>query len=237
MQYLGGKSRIKRPISNIINKNKRDRFYSLFVGAASVESLVEIDDKTLNDSHKYLIEMYKNMQRGWLPPETVSKEEYYAIKSNQDKDMALSGFVGFACSFGGKWWGGYARNNSGTNYAAQSRRSLLKKWDGISLAKFYSLDYQCVPVHKNSVIYCDPPYANTTRYSNSKGFDYGVFWNYMRLLSEENLVFISEISAPSDFVPVWEKPFKRSLDVNKKNIFESVEKLYVHKSKERVVNV
>ena len=27
-----------------------------------------------------------------------------------DENPALTGFVGFGCSFGGKWWGGYAKD-------------------------------------------------------------------------------------------------------------------------------
>ena len=51
-------------------------------------------------------------------------------------------------------------------------------------------------------MYCDPPYANTTRYSNSNIFNHREFWDYMRLLSQNNLVFISEINAPEDFIPI-----------------------------------
>ena len=51
---------------------------------------------------------------------------YDYIRTHKDEDHVLTGFVGFGCSFGGKWFGGYARNAGGTNYAAQSKRSLLK---------------------------------------------------------------------------------------------------------------
>ena len=41
----------------------------------------------------------------------------------------LSGcsFVGFGCSFAGKWFGGYARSNDKRNYAKMAKNSLNKK--------------------------------------------------------------------------------------------------------------
>jgi DNA adenine methylase len=227
MQYLGGKSRIAKDISGIINQYSEDRlFISLFCGTCSVESMVISKSKTLNDSHLYLIELLKAVQNGYEIPEQITKEEYYRVKSNQDENKALSGFVGFGCSFGAKWWGGYAQNKARTNYAMQSKNSLLRKMNNLKDANILCSDYRTVKIPDGSVVYCDPPYKNTTHYSNSVGFNHEEFWEYMRNISKNNIVFISEISAPEDFTTVWEKPFKRVLDKNKDNIFVSIEKLY-----------
>lgn len=43
-------------------------------------------------------------------------------------------------------------------------------------------------------------------------------------------MFISEQTAPEDFISIWEKPFTRTLDVNKSNQFQVTEKLFVHKN-------
>lgn len=43
-------------------------------------------------------------------------------------------------------------------------------------------------------------------------------------------MFISEQIAPEDFVSIWQKPFTRTLDVNKDNQFKVTEKLFVHKN-------
>jgi len=228
LQYLGGKSRISKQIAEIINSNKRESFVSLFCGACSIESLVEIDNKTLNDSHPYLISMLIDLQNGRDFPENISEEEYKQIKNNLDEDKGLSGFVGFGCSFGGKWWGGYARQKKGLNYALTAKRSLLKKLKGIKNAKITNRDYKNVEVLDNSLVYCDPPYAGTTSYSNSKEFNHDEFWDYCRELSKNNVVFISELSAPEDFTSIWAKDFTRNLDANV--VFNSVEKLFVHKT-------
>ena len=234
MQYMGGKTRIAKQLATIINKNITEDtiFYSLFCGACSVESLINCNKKVCNDSHEYLIELLKACQNNFVVPEIVTKEEYEYAKSNKDENKALTGFIGFACGFGGKWFGGYAKNNSGTNYAKQSKNSLEKKMKNLQkeTTTFLNLSYEDVEVKDNSVVYCDPPYANTTSYYNSNKFDHNLFWKYMRTLSEKNLVFISEINAPEDFVCVWQKPLKRNLDVNKNNNFNSTEKLFIHKS-------
>lgn len=170
--------------------------------------------------------MLKAVQNGYELPETVTEEQYKYIRDHKDEDKALAGFVGFGCSFGGKWFGGYARNKQGTNYASQSKRSLLKDMINLSRAKFMCCDYRDVNIPNNSIIYADPPYANTTLYQGEK-FNTDEFWEYMRKLSKNNKVFISEQSAPDDFKCIWEKPFTRTLDVNKQNQFKVTEKLFV----------
>ena len=110
MQYLGGKSRIANSIAEIINENDCKVFVSLFCGSCAVETKVKASKKILNDKHPYLISMWRSLQEGWEPPDTITKEEYYAIKKDLPYNPSLAGFVGFGCSFGGKWFGGYASN-------------------------------------------------------------------------------------------------------------------------------
>lgn len=58
MQYMGGKSRISKQISEILNAAIKDRvFVSLFCGSCAIESKVQTDVKILNDKHPYLIAM------------------------------------------------------------------------------------------------------------------------------------------------------------------------------------
>jgi len=64
--------------------------------------------------------MFKSLQNGWIPPTIVTEEDYTNAKKNQDEEPHVAGFVGFACSFAGKYWGGYARDSKGGgegNYA------------------------------------------------------------------------------------------------------------------------
>jgi len=181
-----------------------------------------------NDNHEYLIALLKGVQDGYELPDTISREEYKYIKAHQDEDKVLTGFVGFGCSFGAKWFGGYAYNKTERNYAGESKRALLRDNEYLKNAEFICKDYREVELPEGCIVYADPPYYKTTQYSTGD-FDTQAFWNYMREVSQSHLVFISELDAPEDFVPIWEKPITRVIDVNKSNYFQVLEKLYIHK--------
>ena len=57
--------------------------------------------------------------------------------------------------------------------------------------------------------------------------DYDFFWNWVRKISKNNFVFISEQSAPEDFEILWEKDVVRT--TNKTNNFQATEKLFRYK--------
>ena len=230
MQYMGGKSRISKQIAEILNSaiDKNTPFVSLFCGSCAIESKVQADVKILNDKHPYLIAMWQALQNGWIPPNVVTKEEYYRVKANMDENPALTGFVGFGCSFGGKWWGGYAKDKRGDDYCGQAKRGLLKDLVGIQSATFTCLDYHDVKIPDGAVVYCDPPYANTTGYTVGQ-FDTNEFWDYMRQLSKRCDVYISEESAPDDFECIWSKEKVRTLEKNDNVGRVKVEKLFKYK--------
>lgn len=247
MQYMGGKSRIARSIAEIINEIPRRKitdcqtnstnnhansgggqcFVSLFCGSCAVESKVQgFSHKILNDRHEYLIAMLRGVQSGYNLPEVITPEHYRYIRDNKDADPALAGFVGFGCSFGGKWFGGYAKNATGTNYALQSKSSLLKDMATLQNAHFVCNDYRRVCIPPGAVIYADPPYSKTTGYSGDR-FDTEEFWVAMRLLADTgHTVFVSEQEAPPDISCIWARPFTRTLDRNKGNQFTVTEKLF-----------
>lgn len=89
------------------------------------------------------------------------------------------------------------------------------------------LDYRDLKIPENSVIYCDPPYSETEGYRGTGKFNTEEFWEWCR--NQKNPVFVSEYSAPPDFVEV--------LRIDKKCVFSSsgnkkysVEKLFTKKS-------
>lgn len=227
---MGGKSRISQQIAEILNSaiNRDTPFVSLFCGSCAIESKVQADVKILNDKHPYLIAMWQALQNGWTPPDVVTKEEYYRVKANMDENPALTGFIGFGCSFGGKWWGGYAKDKRGDDYCGQAKRGLLKDLVGIQSATFTCLDYRDVKIPDGAVVYCDPPYVNTTGYTVGQ-FDTDEFWNYMRQLSKRCNVYISEESAPDDFECIWSKEKVRTLEKNDNVGRVKVEKLFKYK--------
>lgn len=251
MQYQGGKSRIAKEIIEVINNevsrreeqnctsdcaSNREResnvLVSLFCGTCSVESRAIGFDKIIcNDNHEYLIAMLQGVQNGYELPDYIPEEQYRYIRDHKDEDKVLTGFVGFGCSFGGRWFEGYARNKEHTNYAARSKRSLLKDMATLApRATFICGDYRNVEIPKGAVVYADPPYRNTKKISR-QSFDNDTFWEYMREISKDHQVFISEQTAPDDFECIWEKPVTRTLDRNKSNQFKTTEKLFRLKQK------
>ena len=93
------------------------------------------------------------------------------VKENKDEDKVLTGFVGFGCSFAGKWFGGYARGHGGKlGYADTSKRSLLKKMNTMQDVEFQFADYKNLSF-KDCLIYCDLPYNNTTKFTGTPDFN------------------------------------------------------------------
>ena len=241
MQYCGGKFRVRKQISNIINQYTKNRpFVSLFCGSCWVESLVKAPLRICNDANYYLIEMWKAFQRGedfysYLLPE-INDEDYLNIKENQDVNPPLTALIGFGCSYGGKWFGGYAKNKRGDNYFASSLNSCLSKIKTMQNVKFIYGDFQAVRIPENSVVFCDSPYNGTISAWGTQRFEYETFYNYVRKLSKEHLVFISEYSLPSDFKCIWSDMISCSMKNNDNNN-KRKEKLFVHEDRyEEVIN-
>ena len=165
--------------------------------------------RTASDSNKALITMYQALQDGWLPPEEVSESLYTEYKLKQDSADPLTAFIGIGCSFGGKWFGGYARS-SDRNYCSNARNSLIKQLPKIKDVLFKDRDYRnWIPY--NCLVYCDPPYEGTTGYKDK--FDHVSFWDTMRAWSKDNIVIISEYNAPADFKCVLEIPTRTDMRV------------------------
>lgn len=108
MQYFGGKARIAKKVAEFINGQLQDgqAYYEPFCGACNVTQHIDKDRGVYaSDSNKYLIAFWQAVQAGWEPPAVVSEEEYRRVKANKDEDLALTAFVGFGCSFAGKFFG------------------------------------------------------------------------------------------------------------------------------------
>lgn len=229
MQYFGGKARISKRIAEYINTHTHTQYAEPFCGSCNVATKVDIPNKILNDKHPYLIDMWKALQEGWIPPDVITEEQYKHIKDNQDKFKHLAGFVGFGCSFAGKYFGGYARDGKGGNYALRSKNSVLRKIEAIKDAKFINKDYSDLNFD-NALVYCDPPYRNTTQYYKKLlgDFDYDKFLEWVRKQSESNIVLVSEYArnVPNDAHIVFEVESKTSIRDKNDQVIKTTEILY-----------
>lgn len=234
MRYLGGKSRLAKHIGKVIveyTDNSHVAYREPFCGSASVVEWLAKNGYQLPmflyDAAPDLIELYQDLQRGWTPPSDVS-EEFYNFLKEQPYHSALRGFVGYGCSWGGKFFGGYARGEN-RNYADESKRSLLKTISHLSAATFSLASYQDLDYREwdRSIIYCDPPYKGTTSYEAVQEFDSNEFWQIMREWSQLHTVIISEYDAPDDFRCIWEKGHSTSIRPKDGNEVRQ-EKLFVY---------
>jgi DNA adenine methylase len=211
LNYMGSKARLANELGEIISRARKPRqwFVEPFVGGFNIAGNL-CNPRLASDSNPYLISMYKALQQGWIPPSSITFEEYTKIKTNKtDYPPELVAFVGFGCSFGNKWFGGYARstcNNRVRNFAAETKNAILKNLKQINGVQFIHSSYDRLTIPDNSLIYCDPPYENSTHYNAVDKFDHQKFWGWVRYTVQKgHIVFVSEYTAPDDFVEVFEK--------------------------------
>jgi DNA adenine methylase len=230
MKYMGGKFNLRNKILPIILQNRTNSeqlYIEPFCGGCNTLAYVK-GNRIGNDINLYLIEMWKALQKGWKPKDFYTKDEYLHIKNNIDHyEPHVVGWVGFNCSFKGKFFNGYSgtiKTKTGyiRHYQTEAINAVSKQVELLNNVKFTNLHYYEISIPNNSIIYCDPPYENTTKYKIDK-FDHNMFWEWCREISKYSDVYISEYNAPYDFVQIWQYEISSRLSgVNKK----SVEKLF-----------
>jgi DNA adenine methylase len=230
MRYLGGKHRQSKEIARHIAEVSDGDYWEPFMGGGSVAAAVartqSFDTMHLSDAHTDLVLMWQALLDGWLPPERVSLEEWQALKGALPS--AERGFVGFACSFAGKWFSSYAVDSRPSEDAAGAgARGLAKKVAALLEVGTVSVthqSYDAVAPVSGDVLYLDPPYANTAGYSTGS-FDSAAFWSWAQRHAEGGVhVFVSEFTAPDGWVPVWS--VERTAIIRPHNRKKAVEHLY-----------
>ena len=178
--------------------------------------------------------MWKELQNGWLPPQSLTREEYISIKNNKNVEPQLTGFVGFGNSFGGKWFGGYVEYRSKKyDYCLSAYNSVLRKLKNLKDVVFYNLDYKDVNIPEGSLVYCDIPYRNTTQYCKEEVgvFNHNEFYQWVKDNSDKYDIYISEYkeNVPNDFEIVWELESKQSLRNSKNEKAKTTEVIIKYK--------
>lgn len=162
-----------------------------------------------SDLHEELMALWVHVRDGGELPNVVTEADYRRAKGG-DGPLWWRGFVGFGCSFGGKWLGGFARGGVGRNYAMNAKNGLVRYRAGLQGARLTHGHFLASALGvRNAVFYCDPPYAATTGYRG--GFDHDVFWAWARQVSTNNVVLVSEYTAPTDISCIAEFPKKMGL--------------------------
>lgn len=204
MRYQGGKTRAAKHIIAVMKElGVSGPYWEPFCGGLGISTaLVRAFGPGLHsDVNAALITLYRAVRVGWVPPEEVSEAEYAAARHLSDSNP-LKAFCAVAGSFGGKWFGGYGRDN--VNLFAMGRRSLLRDvpmLDQVLCMSFFDIE----PCEGLGFIYCDPPYAGTRGYAGAPPFDHAAFWHRAAAWSDFCPVFVSEYAAPEGWTCVWER--------------------------------
>ena len=188
-----------------------------------------------SDKNKYLVALinyiFENNDFDIVKKmEAISENEYKKIRANKDDyDDWIVGAAGFLLSFRNVFFGGFnnGKKREARSYLNESCNKL--KYTIFRLKnKIKWCSYDDVEYLDNSLIYCDPPYENTTEYPGAKKFDSEQFWEWCRMMSKLGyIVLISELEAPKDFKSLFSKNINNSLAASGKRL---VENLFIHES-------
>ena len=238
MKYVGSKARLSKQLAPIIQSyidgmgDKCNGYWEPFVGGANMIDKIKCKDKYGTDIHKYLIALLQHISRTTDDlPDTISEDEYNAVRANPDAyaDWYV-GLVGF-CTFGAKWFGGYPRGFKAdgvtprdiTNEAIRNIKKQAPALEGISFACRNYTDCSA----DGFVIYYDPPYRDTTKYATGS-FDYNKFYAWCKEMSKTNTVLVGEYWMPDDgFECIWQGNLRCTLD--KASRSDKIERLYLCK--------
>jgi DNA adenine methylase len=178
--FVGGGNMIDKVTGNRIGSD---------VNPYTIQALISIRDN--------VDQLPKNNQE-------FTESDYKALRISDD--YKFKGYAGFAFAFGAIWLGGWRRCSRNADYVKESYNSAVKQSPYLQGIELYTCSYDELFIPKNSIIYCDPPYANTTKYKDS--IDHDKFWNWCRQKAKQgHKVFISEYNAPDDFKCIWEKKY------------------------------
>lgn len=230
MKYMGSKRRIAKDILPIILADRKpDQWYvEPFCGGCN--TLEHVTGNRLGaDINQDLINLWKAVSNGWMPPEQqITEEAYHNIKKYPEAfSPPLVGYTAFALSYGGKYWGGYSRNASGTrNYSQESYNNAMIQFPKLRGIEFRCSSYEDLVIPERSIIYCDPPYWGTTKYKNR--FDSEKFWLWCHAQADKgHTVFVSEYLCPFSHMAgvVYEKQLRSSIR-RKDHSTQPTEKLF-----------
>src|SRR6056297_538098 len=105
MKYMGSKNRIAKHILPIMLKHRTPEmtWVEPFVGGANM--IDKVEGKRIGaDLNEYLIKALRLIRdEPTAIPDLITEDDYQKAKSEMVVD-GMTGFIGFAMSFGGKWF-------------------------------------------------------------------------------------------------------------------------------------
>lgn len=218
MRYMGGKFRQSKAIvAELVRRcNGKKKYHEPFCGAMGVahKALPALHSAgvvafVLSDVSLPLVNMWKSAVSGkWEPPDFVSEDMYEKYKEEQDPEDPNTAYIGHACSFGGKWFGGLARHSRGKGVCDHTKKSQINQKLSVltkaGILRVYKPKIVCCSYNgmsiSNSLVYLDPPYADRTKAHKHNGsdFNHDEFWKWASgLRFNNNDVIATEFIRPN----------------------------------------
>lgn len=238
--YHGGKQRHGKAIKEVMVQVehmlgvKPLPFFDPFVGMGGVaRQFAKGNDRRVivSDLNPNVVALLRKIkQPNWAAsfPSQCSRPEYDALKKSK-RVSAKKAFVGIACSFNGNYFRGFRNPDTQQSNFINSFRNGLAKL-AVDMQSAEVLDARSYDTYhpQGCLIFCDPPYiGNNIATPYFSGFDFPHFWDTVREWSKSNIVFITEMQAPEDFVCIW------TGITRKKNMYRNepmTDKLFIHHS-------
>lgn len=213
MRYQGGKRRSAKFIAPFIARLRADdvacggtgEVGDLFLGSCGIEKACAAVGAPVTVGAEIcpaIVACYRAVAAGWVPPATLTREEYNAIKLAHGPDSTdpLAAFGLAFCAYSGTWGGGWHpddlrwKNPTTVSAAAKAQRDLLALAPLLRTMRLECADYRTAAeiVPAGGVLYLDPPWRGTMPYKQAPPFDADAFWTWAAVASLRWRVIVSE---------------------------------------------
>lgn len=157
---------------------------------------------TASDNNALLIHLLRSVKTGCAIPH-ITRERYYELKSETQVTLERA-VASHTFSYQGKFFGGYThtynRPNGKQDDMSESRRRYYRQLEANDT--FQKTDLRCCDYNElqptGALVLFDPPYYGTTNGYGSQ-FDTPAFWEVASKLSNDNIVFVCEYTAPASW--------------------------------------
>jgi len=235
--YQGGKARLGKPISEVINayieKNDLQNYVEPFFGCGGVTRRIRARRRVVSDMNGDLIKLWRELRDGTFtfPRSNQIKRSEFEEFKRQNREMvesktrikpsATRAMYGLLCSSPYRYMDTFLEMDFGrTQKVGAHVRDGLTKMQAAAQEYLSDVEfvlpgrsYDKLPRRKNWVIYADPPYFKTAGYHGTGQFDHEAFWRKAAEWAKQgNHVFVSYNRKPlyeaRKWKLVWSKTFR-----------------------------
>lgn len=236
MRYFGGKLRHRDQIgklltelADVLSSPIEDRCCgSLAVTRGVFEAGGRVS--VAIDANVALMCLYRSVRDGWIPPRTLSREEFIAIQRGPlPDDDPMTAFAMIFCSYGGKWGSGYLPDDdrwpgdTARHAATKAHVDLLRMKPWLERIDLRCGDCRVGLPKSPTVIYFDPPYVGVEGYARVAPFPHASFLQCVTAASAKHAIIVSEFTMPPDWREIAAMQYKGGSGFTK----NKVERLFV----------